>query len=64
MDQMMVDVTDVPNVAEEDEVLVFGGSEISLDTVAQWMGTINYEVACLLSYRVPRRYVFSYPKKQ
>ncbi|MDD4320795.1 MAG: alanine racemase [Acidaminococcaceae bacterium] len=64
MDQMMVDVTDVPDVEEDDEVIIFGGNEISLDTVAQWMETINYEVACLLSPRVPRRYIFSYALKK
>jgi alanine racemase len=60
MDQMMVDVTDISNVTEGDEVIIFGGNEISLDTVAEWMETINYEVVCLLSDRIPRRYVFSY----
>jgi len=60
MDQMMADVTDIPNVREGDEVIIFGGNEISIDTVAQWMETINYEVVCLLSDRIPRRYVFSY----
>ena len=60
MDQMMVDVTDIPDVEEEDEVIIFGGNEISLDTVAHWMETISYEVACLLSPRVPRKYIFSY----
>jgi len=54
----------VPDVEEDDEVIIFGGNEISLDTVAQWMETINYEVACLLSPRVPRRYIFSYALKK
>jgi len=60
MDQMMVDITDIPDVTEGDEAIIFGGNEISIDTVAEWMETINYEVLCLLSDRIPRRYVFSY----
>ncbi len=60
MDQMMVDVTDVPNVQVGDEAIIFGGGEISLDTVADWMDTINYEVICLLSTRIPRKYIYQY----
>ena len=60
MDQMMVDITDSPDVTEGDVAIIFGGNEISIDTVAEWMETINYEVLCLLSDRIPRRYVFSY----
>lgn len=32
------------------------GQEISVDDVADRLGTINYEVPCLISYRVPRVY--------
>ena len=60
MDQMMVDVTDIPNVQVGDEAIIFGGGEISLDTVAEWMETINYEVICLLSTRIPRKYIYQY----
>ncbi|MDY0410452.1 alanine racemase [Virgibacillus soli] len=35
------------------------GEEIALDDVAQYMDTINYEVACMINKRVPREYVFS-----
>ena len=63
MDQMMVDVTDVPQVQVGDEAIIFGGGEISLDTVAEWMETINYEVVCLLSTRIPRKYIYQYTIK-
>lgn len=62
MDQLMIDVTDVDNVRIGDEVVLYGGqgeSFISVDEVAEWMGTISYEVTCLLGKRVPRKYVFS-----
>lgn len=63
MDQLMVDVTDVPNASVGDEAIIFGGGEISLDTVADWMETINYEVICLLSTRIPRKYTYQYTIK-
>ncbi len=63
MDQMMVDVTNVPGAAVGQEAIIFGGGEISLDTVAEWMETINYEVICLLSTRIPRKYTYQYTIK-
>ena len=59
----MVDVTDIPGAAVGDEAIIFGGGEISLDTVAEWMETINYEVICLLSTRIPRKYTYQYTIK-
>jgi len=63
MDQLMVDVTDVPNVGVGDEAIIFGKGAISLDEVAAWMETINYEAACLLSTRIPRKYTYQYTIK-
>lgn len=56
MDQMMVDVTDIPDVQIGDEVTLFGSETLSIDDVARWGQTINYEVPCLLGARVPRVY--------
>jgi alanine racemase len=59
MDQLMIDVTDVPEVEIGDVVCLYGrqGREwISLDEVASAIGTISYEVACDLGKRVPRIY--------
>lgn len=57
MDQVMVDVTDVEGVAVGDEVTLFGSPTLTADEVADWLGTINYEVVCLISKRVPRVYI-------
>ena len=56
MDQTMVDVTDVDGVAVGDEVILFGSEKISIDDAARHLNTINYEVTCLVSSRVPRKY--------
>jgi len=58
MDQAMIDVSDIDSVILGDEVYLLGGNEqdgfISVDEVAQKIGTINYEVTCLIGKRVPR----------
>lgn len=57
MDQFMVDVTHIPDVKLGDEVILIGtqnGKTVSADEIAEIMGTINYEVTCLVSKRVPR----------
>ncbi|WP_258358647.1 alanine racemase [Moorella sulfitireducens (nom. illeg.)] len=59
MDQCMIDVTAIPEARVGDEVVLFGrqGKEIlSVEEVAGWMGTINYEILCMISGRVPRVY--------
>ncbi|SEP37422.1 alanine racemase [Propionispora vibrioides] len=57
MDQCMIDVTHIPEAGGGDEVLLFGGAELPADEVARHMGTINYEVVCMVSKRVPRIYI-------
>ncbi len=60
MDQTMLDVTRIHSIDTETEVTIFGGSKeafISIDEVAEQMGTINYEVVCLIGKRVPRVYI-------
>lgn len=57
MDQVMLDVSDIPDVKVGDEVLVFGGSELPFEKVAEWAHTICYEIVCAVSPRVPRIYV-------
>ena len=56
MDQMMVDVTDIPDVGLGDEVLLLG-KEYTADDMAADIGTIGYEIVCGISARVPRRYI-------
>lgn len=59
MDQCMVDVTDIENVKVGDEVVLFGyeAGHPHIDEVAGKLGTINYEIACMVGRRVPRVYV-------
>lgn len=57
MDQCMIDVTNVNNISIGDEVTVFGNGKITADSVANWLGTISYEVLCLVASRVPKIYV-------
>ena len=60
MDQFMVDVTDIEGVEVNDEVVLMGrqgDGEISADFIASVLKTINYEVFCTLSKRVPRQYI-------
>ena len=53
MDQMLIDVTEIDNVKMGDEVILFG-KELSVDELATVCGTINYEIVCDVSKRVPR----------
>jgi len=55
MDMTMLDVTDVPNVEEGDDVIVFG-KKLSVQQVASWAQTIPYEIMTGVSQRVKRVY--------
>lgn len=60
MDQLMIDVTEVPAAKEGDCVTVFGKdgeSFISVDELARLDNSINYEIICLIGKRVPRIYI-------
>ncbi|EWM52665.1 alanine racemase [Ruminococcus flavefaciens] len=57
MDQLMMDVSDVPEAKSGDIVTLIGidgGDRITADDLAQIYGTIGYEVVCGISKRVPR----------
>lgn len=56
MDQCMIDVTNVNNINAGDEVIIFGDSFVTADNLAEWLGTINYEVVCVIGRRIPRIY--------
>lgn len=56
MDQCMIDVTGVNNINRGDEALIFGDGAVTVDDIAKWLGTINYEIVCMLSRRIPRVY--------
>lgn len=55
MDMCMVDVTDIPEVKEGDEVIVFGEG-LPVTRLAEWAGTIAYELMTGISQRVKRVY--------
>ena len=60
MDMCMIDVSDVPGVAPDDEVVIMGtqGDErIDADELASLAGTISWEILAGISARVPRVYV-------
>jgi len=57
MDQFVVDVSEIPNVRQDDEVVIFGRqgeAEITAEEVARWAQTINYEVTTSILPRVTR----------
>lgn len=59
MDQLILDVTGIDDVKMGDVVTVVGtdGDEtISFDELAEKIGTISYEMMCLIGRRVPRVY--------
>jgi alanine racemase len=55
MDMTMIDVTDIANVQEGDEVVIFG-KELPVQQLAEWAGTIPYEIMTTISQRVKRVY--------
>lgn len=59
MDQLMVDVTNLPDVSLGDRVTLIGSdgdARISVEEVAALAGSFNYELVCGISARVPRIY--------
>jgi alanine racemase len=59
MDLTLIDVTDVPGVAVDDEVVLLGqqnGLSVSAEDLGSQSGTISYEITCGVSDRVPRMY--------
>lgn len=60
MDQMMVDVTGIPEAAPDDQVVLVGTSgdeRISVEQIAAVADSFNYEFVCGISRRVPRVYL-------
>ncbi len=60
MDLTTVDVSQIPDAALHDEVIVLGlsgGERLGADQIASWAETISWEVLCRLGGRVPRLYL-------
>ena len=57
MDSFMVDVTDIDDVNVGDDIYIWDNENITLEEVAKECETINYEILCTISNRVPRIFV-------
>lgn len=60
MDLTLVDVTNVPGVQLDDEVVLMGheaGLSVTAEDLAKTAGTLSYEVTCGIGERVPRIYL-------
>ena len=60
MDQMMVDVTDIPDADYGDRVVLIGrdGDEfLPVETLSDLSGRFNYEFVCDLGKRIPREFI-------
>ena len=57
MDGFMADVTDLEDVKIGDDVWIWDNENITLEQVAKACNTINYEIMCTISERVPRIFV-------
>lgn len=60
MDQIMVDVTDIPGVTEQDTVTLLGQNgelTITAEEMGAAAGSFNYEIVCAITRRVPRVYL-------
>jgi alanine racemase len=59
MDMLTADVTDIAGVGPGDEVVFLGSqgdNRIDAREMADWIGTIPYEILCRLGSRVERKY--------
>lgn len=60
MDLTMIDLTEVKDIQIDDEVILLGktkSEEITASHIAQWAGTIPYEVLTSLGSRARRKYI-------
>ncbi len=60
MDQCMIRLESTMNVQPGDEVVLIGQQGdacITAESLAESLGTIHYEITCMLSHRVPRVYM-------
>ncbi|MBQ4283857.1 MAG: alanine racemase [Lachnospira sp.] len=59
MDQLMIDVTEIPDVKRNDVVTLIGKDKdevITVEEISELAGTFNYEFVCDLNKRIPRNY--------
>ena len=56
MDMCMLDATDIDEYVGVRSLIVVFGKDRSVDELADYLGTINYEITCIIGKRVPRIY--------
>lgn len=60
MDQLMFDATELTHEVQQGDMVTLIGADhdnfIPVDELAEILGTINYEITCMISARVPRVY--------
>ncbi|WP_110942930.1 alanine racemase [Inediibacterium massiliense] len=60
MDQCMIDVSSIEDIQVGEQVILIGSdgkNTILADDLANQLGTINYEIVCMLGRRIPRVYI-------
>ena len=57
MDSMIIDITDIKNVNVGTEVILWDNKNITIEEIARVCGTINYEILCSISDRIPKKYI-------
>ena len=57
MDMCMANITGAEDIARGDEVTLIGGDSITWEEAAEKVGTINYELTCLVTARTKRIYL-------
>ncbi|MGI9534605.1 MAG: alanine racemase, partial [Thermodesulfobacteriota bacterium] len=57
MDFIMIDVTEIEDVAIGDEVTLFGDEVVTINDISAWAETIPYEIMTLVGKRVHRLFV-------
>ena len=57
MDMCMLDATDMKGEVRKGDTVVIFGKERLADELAEYLGTINYEITCDVGKRVQRIFV-------
>ncbi len=57
MDQCMIKIDKDMNIKVGEEVIIFGEECLTIEDLAKDLGTINYEIICMVSRRVERIYM-------
>ena len=59
MDQLLLDVTGIPDLSDGMQITIVGeedGKRITMEEIAAMTDTVHYEIMCVIGKRVPRVY--------